>query len=179
MNHCIVAVGGMLLGALLAIAPAAIGQQKSAVDEIARYRELLQDGNPAELWELSGETLWKATRGPKNVSLERFDLGKGPGVVKGAYAALPRYFADTDRVMDLETRLVHCMVTLQGFTPAEAKKQPFGNGNDRKSDIEALVAYVTSESKGVTMTVSTAHPKEAEAYRIGKAIFFHRGGPHD
>src|SRR5512141_1997562 len=115
MNHCIVAVGGMLLGALLAIAPAAIGQQKSAVDEIARYRELLQDGNPAELWELRGETLWKTKRGPKNVSLEQCDLGKGPGVVKGAYASLPRYFADADRVMDLETRLVHCMVTQQGF----------------------------------------------------------------
>jgi sulfur-oxidizing protein SoxA len=81
--------------------------------------------------------------------------------------------------MDLETRLVHCMVTQQGFTPAEAKKQPFGNGNDHKSDIEALVAYVASESKGVPMNVSIAHPKEREAYEVGRAIFFHRGGPHD
>ena len=46
--------------------------------------------------------------------------------------------------MDLETRLVWCMVTQQGYTEADAKKNPFGNGNDRKSDIEALVAYVTS-----------------------------------
>jgi sulfur-oxidizing protein SoxA len=38
---------------------------------------------------------------------------------------------------------------------------------------------VTSQSKGVVMNVSTAHPKEQEAYRLGKAIFFHRGGPHD
>ena len=154
-------------------------QQKSAVDDIARYRELLQDGNPADLWELRGETLWKTRRGPNGVSLERCDVGQGPGVVKGAYAALPRYFADADRVMDLETRLVHCMVTLQGYAPADARKDPFGAGNDKKSDIEALVAFVTTASRGVVMNVGLTHPKEQEAYRIGKSIFFHRGGPHD
>lgn len=172
--------GALGLGLSLALSSTpALAQQKSAADDIARYRELLQDGNPAELWELRGETLWSAARGPKNVSLEKCDLGKGPGVVKGAYASLPKYFADADRVMDLETRLVHCMVTVQGYSPAEAKKQPFGNGNDRKSDIEALVAYVAGESRGVTMSVSTSHPKEAEAFRIGQKMFFHRGGPHD
>ncbi|MEP7083602.1 MAG: sulfur oxidation c-type cytochrome SoxA [Betaproteobacteria bacterium] len=165
------------IAALLAVDAGA--QQKSAVDDIARYRELLQDGNPAELWELRGETLWKTKRGPKAVTLEQCDLGKGPGVVKGAYAQLPRYFADADRVMDLESRLVQCMVTLQGYTPADAKKQPFGAGNARKSDMEALVAYVTAESKGVKMNVALSHPKEQEAYRIGKSMFFHRGGPHD
>jgi sulfur-oxidizing protein SoxA len=163
----------------LALAPAAVAQQKSAVDDIARYRALLQDGNPAELWALRGETLWNTRRGPKAVSFEQCDLGLGPGVVKGAYAALPRYFADADRVMDLETRLVHCMVTLQGYAPADARKQPFGNGNDKKSDIEALVAWVTSEAKGAVMQVALTHPKEQEAYRIGKAMFFHRSGPHD
>ena len=33
--------------------------QGSAVDEIAKYRAALQDGNPAELWEARGEALWK------------------------------------------------------------------------------------------------------------------------
>ena len=99
---------------------------QSALDEIAKYREALAGGNPAELWEARGEDLWKQKRGPKNASLERCDLGKGPGVVKGAYAELPRYFRDSDRVMDLETRLVHCMVALQGMKPEEAKRSPFG-----------------------------------------------------
>ena len=171
----------ILIATALAVAfPHGAGaQQKSVADDIARYRELLQDGNPAELWELRGETLWKTRRGPKAESLERCDLGKGPGAVKGAYAALPRYFADADRVMDLETRLVHCMVTLQGYAPADAKKQPFGAGNDKKSDMEALVAFVTSESKGVVMNVTLTHPKEQEAYQIGRSMFFFRGGPHD
>ena len=46
--------------------------------------------------------------------------------MKGAYTVLPKYFADTDKVEDLESRLVTCMVTLQGFTPEQAKKDPFG-----------------------------------------------------
>jgi L-cysteine S-thiosulfotransferase len=168
----------VLAVAALAVAGAALAQT-SAVDEIAKYRAALQDGNPAELWEVRGEGLWKTARGPKQVTFEKCDLGLGPGVVKGAYAQLPRYFPDADRVMDLETRLVYCMVTQQGYTLADAKKQPFGDGNEKKSDIEALVAYVTSESRGIKMNVANAHPKEQEAYRIGEKMFFFRGGSHD
>jgi sulfur-oxidizing protein SoxA len=164
--------------AAVVVVPLASGQGNT-VDEIAKYRAALQDGNPAELWEARGEGLWKTPRGPKAATLEQCDLGRGPGVVKGAYAELPRYFADTGRVMDLETRLVWCMVTLQGFTEADATKAPFGAGNDRKSDIEALAAYVASESRGVPMNISLANPKEQEAYRLGEKMFYFRGGTHD
>ncbi|MBL0140876.1 MAG: sulfur oxidation c-type cytochrome SoxA [Betaproteobacteria bacterium] len=156
----------------------AFAQGRSAVEEIERYRQALSDGNPAELWEARGEGIWKETRGPKGATLEKCDLGLGPGVVKGAYAELPRYFADSGKVEDLESRLVTCMVTLQGFTPEQAKKDPFG-GPGKKVPMDALVAFITSESRGVTMNVKTNHPKETEAYEIGKKIFFHRGGPYD
>jgi L-cysteine S-thiosulfotransferase len=146
--------------------------------EIERYRQALGDGNPAELWEARGEAMWKEARGANKVSLEKCDLGLGSGVVKGAYTALPKYFADANRVMDLESRLVHCLVTLQGFTPEQAKKDPFG-APGKKADMEALVAYVTAESRGMKMNVVAEHPKEKEYYEIGKKIFFHRGGPHD
>src|SRR6184192_4165927 len=122
--------------ACVIFAPCALAQ--STVDEIAKYRAALQDGNPAELWEARGEELWKQKRGPKQVSLEQCDLGLGAGVVKGAYARLPRYFADADRVMDLESRILWCMVALQGFSDADSRKQVFGNGNERKSDMEAI-----------------------------------------
>jgi sulfur-oxidizing protein SoxA len=152
--------------------------QTSAVEEIAKYRAALQDGNPAELWEARGEDLWQTPRGPKSVSFATCDLGRGPGVVKGAYAQLPKYFADADRVMDLETRLVHCMVTQQGMSDADARKNPFG-GPGQKSDIEALVAFVTSQSRGVKMNVALDHPKEREAFALGEKMFVYRGGPHD
>jgi len=157
----------------------AVAQQpRSTVEEIERYRAALGDGNPAELWEARGEGLWKQKRGPKNASLEQCDLGLGPGVVKGAYTVLPRYFADSDKVEDLESRLVTCMVNLQGLTPAEAKKDPFG-GPGKKVPMDALVAYVTGQSRGMKMNVALNHPKEQEAYAIGQKIFFFRGGPHD
>ena len=66
--------------ALLLLSVAAGAQTKSAADGIAEYRKMLEDGNPAELFEAKGEELWKQKRGPKNSSLEQCDLGKGPGV---------------------------------------------------------------------------------------------------
>ena len=152
--------------------------ESSSTDEISKYRELLADGNPAELWEMRGEELWKKKIAPKNVSLEQCDLGKGAGVVKGAYVELPRYFSDVNKVMDLEQRLVYCRKTLQGLSHGQAVKVPFGSvGN--ASDIEALVAYITSASRGMKMNVSNKHPLEKESYEIGKRFFFYRAGTHD
>jgi sulfur-oxidizing protein SoxA len=176
-------VGKRILGAAVAAlatslaVPLAFGQEDPA-KEIEKYRQALVDGNPAELWEARGEDLWKKPAGPKNVSLEKCDLGLGPGVVKGAYAQLPRFFADADRVMDLEARLVHCRMTLQGLSAADATRQPFG-GPGRKTDNDALVAFITAESKGVKMDVPMSHPKEKEAYAVGEKMFYFRGGPYD
>src|SRR5882672_11435547 len=114
-------IGRVLVGVLAAMLPCLLPAQQDTQKEIERYRQMLQESNPAELYEARGEELWKTPRGPKNASLERCDLGLGPGVVKGAYAQLPRYFPDTDRVMDLETRLVYCLVTQQGYTEAGAR----------------------------------------------------------
>src|SRR5690349_21286007 len=113
-------LAAVLIGAPAAMVPCAGVAQQDAQKEVERYRQLLAEGNPADLFEARGEELWKTKRGPKNASLEQCDLGLGPGVVKGAYARMPRYFADSDRVQDLESRLVTCMVALQGFAPEEA-----------------------------------------------------------
>jgi sulfur-oxidizing protein SoxA len=176
MNQWIkpVAVAGLLLSSACAFAQSG----DDTIKKIEEYRQALAGGNPAELWEARGEDLWKKKAGPKNVSLETCDLGIGPGKVPGAYAVLPKFFADAGRVMDLETRLVHCKMTIQGMSAADAKRRPFGSGTDR-SDNEALVAYITSESKGVKMNVAMNHPKEKEMFEMGKRMFFFRGGPHD
>ncbi|HUG20973.1 sulfur oxidation c-type cytochrome SoxA [Piscinibacter sp.] len=163
--------------ALLSAAMAAPAQQKSAADGIAEYRKMLEDGNPAELYEAKGEGLWKQPRGPKNASLEQCDLGKGPGKVKGAFVELPRYFADTQRVQDLESRLLTCMQTLQGFNVDEIATTPFGKGE--QSNIEALVAYVSAESRGMKMNLPQGHAEEKKTFELGKRAFFYRAGPYD
>ncbi|MEO6928676.1 MAG: sulfur oxidation c-type cytochrome SoxA [Casimicrobiaceae bacterium] len=165
-------------GLLAAVTSGAHAQGSDTAAEIEKYRQALADGNPAELWEARGEAMWKEPRGPKKAPLTQCDLGMGPGVVKGAYAHLPRYFADTGRVMDLETRIFHCMSTLQGISEAESHKVLFG-GPGHRADIEALTAYVTSESKGTVINVSLSDPHMKSMYAIGEQIFFYRGGPHD
>ena len=178
----LIATGLALAGsaALLAGAPPAGAQSapaKSTADGIAEYRKMLEDGNPAELFELKGESLWKEARGPKKASLEGCDLGQGKGVVKGAFVTLPRYFADTGRVQDLESRLLSCMETLQGFSAAEIAKTDFGKGEQKT--LEALVAWISAESRGLKMNLPSAHPEEQRMYELGKRAFFYRGGPYD
>jgi len=156
---------------------AAWAQPKSAADGIAEYRKMLEDGNPADLFEAKGEALWKQKRGPKDASLEACDLGKGPGVVKGAWVEMPRHFADTGRVQDLESRLLTCMETLQGFSAAEIAKTPFGR--DEQKNVTALATWIAASSRGMKFSLPQSHPEERRFYELGKRAFFFRGGPMD
>jgi sulfur-oxidizing protein SoxA len=165
----------VVLGAALA-APV-LAQDRSAAEGIAEYRRLLEDGNPADLFEAKGEALWKQKRGPKNASLEACDLGKGPGVVKGAFVELPRWFEDAQQVQDLEVRLAWCMERYQGISAAETAKTAFGRGE--MANVTALATYVAAASKGMAFNLPQVHPEERKSYEIGKRVFFFRGGTHD
>ncbi len=151
--------------------------QKTTADGIAEYRKMLEDGNPADLFEAKGEELWKTKRGPNKVSLEKCDLGLGPGVVKGAWVQLPRYFADTQKVQDVESRLVSCMATLQGFNAEELAKTPFGRGE--MANITALATWIAASSRGQKFALPQTHPEEQRFFELGKRAFFFRGGPMD
>ncbi len=174
--------GLILLAALatmtaVATLPMPASAQKTTAEGIAEYRAMLADGNPAELYEAKGEGLWKEARGPKKATLEKCDLGKGPGVVKGAFVELPRYFADTNRVQDLESRLLTCMEQQQGFSAADIAKTPFGAGEQKT--MESLVAYISGESREMKFNVPQAHAQEKLMYEVGKKVFYLRGGPYD
>ena len=67
--------------------------------------------------------------------------------MKGAYAQLPLYFKDTNKVQDLESRLLTCMEKIQGIDTAPIVKAGFTS--PQKADLVALTAYVSSESKGM------------------------------
>ncbi|NRR30755.1 sulfur oxidation c-type cytochrome SoxA [Oxalobacteraceae bacterium] len=164
---------------LLGLAIAGNAAAQTVSDEIAKYRAMLADGNPAELVEAQGEALWATKRGPKQASLEACDLGKGPGVVAGAYAELPRYFKDAGKVMDAESRLVHCMVMLQGLEYADIVRKPFSEQGERATDMEALAAYVSAASRDMPIQVPQRHAMEKAAYARGKQAFFYRAGPYD
>jgi sulfur-oxidizing protein SoxA len=163
--------------AALVLAGNAFAQGKSTADGIAEYRKMLEDGNPAELFEAKGEDLWKQKRGPKNATLERCDLGQGAGVVKGAFVTLPRWFADTGRVQDLEDRLVTCMQTLQGLDGDAIRKTAFGKGE--MANVTALATWVASTSRGMRFNLPQGHAEEQRMFKLGERAFFFQGGPYD
>ena len=167
----------LALLALVASAAVTSAPADSVADGIAKYREMLQDGNPAELFEMSGEELWTTKRGPNNASLEKCDLGKGPGVVQGAFVELPRYFADTGRVQDLESRLMTCMETLQGIKAADVAKTPYNKGE--QANLRDLATYVAGQSRGLAFNIPQAHEKERDMYEVGKRLFYWRSSTHD
>ncbi len=137
---------------------------------------MIMPDNPAWLVADEGAILFRTPRGPKNASLEKCDFGKGPGVLEGAHVELPRYFADTGKVMDLDSRLVHCMKTLQGFTdndPAIKKK----HGSD--SDIMKLQTYIASKSGGMSWNPPMNHPMEKAMRNAGEVMFYRRSGTMD
>ena len=178
--------GGLQLATcavIVAVSASVALAQAPATDsekEIERYREMISDpmSNPGFLNVDRGEALWKLARGAKSVSLEKCDLGEGPGKLEGAYAKLPRHFKDADRVMDVEQRLHWCMVNLQGLDTADVVKRRFG-GPGRTSDMEDLVAFIANKSSGMKLATPVQHPKEKEMYEVGEAIFFRRGGTWD
>ncbi len=162
---------------LLAAALGVAAQDKTTAEGIAEYRKMLEDGNPADLYVMKGEELWKTKRGPLKASLEQCDLGQGPGTVEGAFVTLPRHFADTNRVQDLESRLLTCMQTLQGFDADKIAKTGFGRGEQKT--IESLVAYISGASRGMKMNLPQSHAQEKTMYEVGKKAFFYRAGPYD
>ncbi|HEX6002071.1 MAG TPA: sulfur oxidation c-type cytochrome SoxA [Hyphomicrobiaceae bacterium] len=151
-----------------------------ASGEIERYREMINDpmANPGYLNVDRGEVLWKTPRGAANVSLETCDLGEGPGKLQGAYARLPRYFKDADKVMDLEQRLLWCMEKVQKLDTADVIKRKFA-GPGRTSDMEDLVAFVANKSNGMKIEPHLSHPKEKEMLAVGEALFYRRSSISD
>lgn len=171
-------VKNVILVLALASCSASSAAEVSDSDKIAQYREMISDGNPADFDEMRGAELWKTAMGPLHATLEQCDLGKGAGVVKGAYAELPRYFKDTRKVQDMESRLLTCMTTLQGIPENTIADKPFSS-DKKQSDISSLATYVAGQSKGIKMNVSVKNPREKEAYEIGRRMFSYRAGPYD
>lgn len=176
LHFCALLLGAALVS--LTLGPAVRAEEAGA--EIERYREMINDpmANPAYLNVDRGEELWRTARGGKNVSLESCDLGKGPGVVEGAYAELPRYFADAKKVMDLEQRLLWCMENVQSLDTKEILSRKFGKPG-ATSDMEDLVAFIANKSSGMSFKAPLQHEEEKRAYAIGEELFYRRSSLMD
>jgi sulfur-oxidizing protein SoxA len=168
--------------AAFALAPRAVAQDAETEKAIEKYRAMLKEdpwSNPGLLDVDRGEALWTTAAGPKKATMEQCDLGKGPGKVDGAFAELPRYFADADRVMDVETRLLWCMEKLQGISAADYVKRPHPGGGQPVKDLGAMATYVAAKSAGQKFAAPLGHAKERETVALGETLFNRRSGPMD
>jgi sulfur-oxidizing protein SoxA len=158
-----------------------VEDEGEAAADFAKFRAILEDANPAELFEAQGSEFWAAPRGPNKVSLAKTcDLGLGIGKTRGAYVQMPRYFKDAGAVMDAERRIIWCMVNKQGFKEADLAKKPFSGNNDPSAPEQtSLVTYIAAQSAGMKFAVPMKDPKVKESYEIGEVIAKHRAGPYD
>jgi L-cysteine S-thiosulfotransferase len=174
---------GALIAVLTGLAFNAVAAEPAADNserEIEKYREMINDpmANPGYLNVDRGEILWKTARGTKNVSLEGCDLGEGPGKLEGAYAKLPRYFKDADKVMDLEQRLLWCMQKVQELDTKDVLSRRF-SGPGKTSDMEDLVGFIANKSSGMKIEAQVDHAKERDMVALGEALFNRRSSISD
>jgi len=124
---------------------------------------MLADGKPGRVVRGQGEALWKTQRGPKNASLEQCDLGKGPGVVKGAFVELPRWFADTGKVQDLESRLLTAWSVCRLRCGGD-REDAFRQGE--QVAMEGLVAWIAAAARGLRFNLPQANAEERKTYEL-------------
>jgi len=165
----------VLLGLVLAaFGLFALTQQPKPLDpfeEAKRQRQAFLETFgvlPGELFVQQGKELF-LRKGPSGKTLEACDFGKGPGVLEGVYAFLPRYFPDTGRVEDLESRVYTCMQRVQGFRPQEIKRD----------EVRAITAYIASLSSKARIQVVPRHPQEVAMYNLGRELWYTRAGSRD
>jgi sulfur-oxidizing protein SoxA len=175
---------GSLASGLLIYRPS--GATETDDQKFATYRAMLEQDNPGQFWVDEGKALFYKKAGPKNASLEQCDFGLGPGVLKGAYAQMPRYFKDTGQVQTLEGRLITCMQTLQGFSPKDINdkvlKPHYTNADEENSkadDLTRLTVFVAAQSNGLPFDPPMDAKQEKYVYALGKYAFFRRMGKMD
>ncbi len=170
----LLAAGGMALSLVVAAGPLAGGQStQSAAEEVARQKQLILETSgilPGELFVAQGEELFFQPRGPNGKSLaDCYWGGTGEFGLEGAYARMPRFFEDTQKVEDLDSRIRSCMITVLGLRPEEIKR----------SEVVAIAAFVASRSNGYPLQVSLDHPKVRALYQAGEALWYRRAGKMD
>jgi sulfur-oxidizing protein SoxA len=152
--------------------------KKSAADGIAEYRKMLEDGNPAELFEAKGEDLWKKKRGPEERLAGAVRPGQGPGRRQGCLrrdaALLCRHRPHAGpRVApgDLHGDAA-------GHRPRRDRQDAFGKGETANIDRAGHLDRRHVARHALQPAAGPCRRTQAPT-RSASAAFFFRGGPMD
>jgi hypothetical protein len=115
-------------------------QRISAYQTMSAETRAMQDddaANPATLWVLDGEALWKAPAGQEQKSCADCH-GDAHEKMKGVAARYPRFDETRGKPVDIEQQINICRTERQNATPLAWESH----------DLLALTAYVARQSRG-------------------------------
>ncbi len=155
---------------------AVLGTLAVAKEQLPEHlRELLELGmHPGHVFVDEGRDYYHNLKGPNGKTCATCHGQDGSKLV-GAYAKMPRYYKDIDKVADIDLRILSCMTKYIGFDPKDKKfKKKY-----LKTYRIPLSTYVASLSNGMKINVKIEHPKEKEMYELGKKVWFTRAGARE
>lgn len=147
-----------------------LGERRSGYAQMGRETRAMQDddtANPAMLWVLEGESLWKKKAG--NASRACSDChGDAAAGMKGVAARYPSFDAKRARLVNLEQRINACRVENQEAKPLAYESR----------DLLALTAYVARQSRGLPIEIVPDARSQAHL-EAGRALYNRKIGQID
>ena len=129
--------------------------RRSGYDFMSRETQAMQDddtSNPAMLWALDGEQLWKTGKAP---------CASCHADMRGVAARYPK--VEGGRLMNLDQRINLCRTEKQHAAPFAYESK----------ELLSLSAYLALQSRGMPIAVDTSNRKFVDA---GKALYERRQG---
>ena len=157
-------LASLFAGALINFSNAQEGQEP-------RHLEILRELgiSPADVIVDQGREYFHTLKGKTGKTCASCHGQDGEKLV-GAYAKMPRYYTDINRVADIDLRIKAC---LEKYVGIDAK------GKKGRKYIVPLAGYVASLSNGMPINVELKHPEEKRLYEYGKKLWYMRVGARD
>jgi L-cysteine S-thiosulfotransferase len=136
----------VLVGAAARAGEIPFAERKSGYVFMAPETRAMQDddaANPAMLWVLDGETLWRRKEGSAGKSCADCH-GDARTSMKGVAARYPAFDATRARPVDLEERINICRTERQRATPLAFESK----------ELLALEAYIGQQSRGMPIEIA-------------------------
>lgn len=151
---------------ILATPAFAEDRRRSSYADMSPQTRAMQDddtANPAMLWVLEGEALWRKAEGAAGRACADCH-GAGTQGMRGVAARYPVFETRTNGPMTLEKRVAYCRTTHQAALP-------FGH---ESQEMLALTAYIARQSRG--MAVAEPDSRLYPVIEAGRALFHMRQG---
>jgi L-cysteine S-thiosulfotransferase len=160
------AAAAITLSSVSLAADIPLDARHSGYEAMSAATKAMQDddsANPATLWVLDGEALWRASAGAAGRACADCH-GEAPQSMHGVAARYPAYDAKRQTPVDLEGRINICRVEQQEAAPLRPESK----------ELLALAAYLARQSRG--LPIESNDGRLAPSIEAGRQLFQRRQG---